>query len=496
MRHSANPPKGGVRNILFITTDQQRRDSLPCYGQNFVRSPALDSLARDGVVFENCSAVAPVCQPCRASFMTGQYPHVTGVPENFRWIREESPTIARTLSAAGWRTAAIGKMHFQPWDAAEGFEERIIAEDKRHIFIHDDWAEALEKEGYRKYHPAEVEGYGNNLGAIVNPLPEEMHVDSFIGRSAVDWITRRGGTDDRRPYFLWVSFNSPHDPYDPPSSWADLYRDAPIPEPVGSADELDSKPAYQHGLIPFYRNNLLYLTDYSRLKKSTIRRIREHYFATISLVDRQIEALLKTLDDSGEADSTLVVFSSDHGDMLGDHGLPFKSTFYESSLMVPLIVRGPGVPAGGRSRAAVNWLDLHATFLAAAGIDTPAHVQGRDITPLLASPGTVDTDEAFSELEGSCMIRTERYKLVLCDNGDGELYDLEEEPQEVRNHFNDQAYSMIQSELSEKITCHLLSHSRVGRFGGGRIGTPDALRAACFADIQKRLDEDGYPGLR
>ena len=482
-------------NILFITTDQQRQDSLPCYGREFVNTPALDSLAREGVVFDNCTSVSPVCQPCRASFMTGQYPHVTGVPENFRWIRPDSPTIARTLRDAGWRTSAIGKMHFQPWDAAEGFEERIIAEDKRHIFLPDDWAKELEKAGYSKYHPAEVSGYGRNLGAITSPLPEELHVDSFIGRKATEWIENRGSGGEQAPFFLWVSFNSPHDPYDPPASFADLYSDAAVPEPVGSAAELDLKPAYQRELIPFYRNNPLYLSDYDKLDTTTIRRIRKNYYATISLVDRQIARIRTALEKTGLADSTLIVFSSDHGDMLGDHGLPFKSTYYEGSLMVPLIIRGPGVASAVRNQASVNWIDLHATFLAAAGVDIPDYVQGRDIRPLLYDPAIIDQDESFSELEGSCMVRTRTAKLVLCDTGEGELYDLSEEPQEVRNHFDDPAYSALRTELSGKITRHLLSHSRTRRFGGGKITTPNHLRNDCFKAIQDRLQSEGYPGL-
>ena len=172
------------------------------------------------------------------------------------------------------------------------------------------------------------------------------------------------------------SFNSPHDPYDPPKNIATLYQDAPIPEPIGSAEELAEKPPYQREISAFYKQNLLYLTDYSEMTVQQIRRMREYYLATVTLVDKQIEKILQALESKNLLDSTLIVFSSDHGDHLGDHGLPFKSTYYESALMVPLIIRGPGIPAGTRCSSFIDWIDLHATFLALAGIEIPDHVQG------------------------------------------------------------------------------------------------------------------------
>lgn len=339
-----------------------------------------------------------------------------------------------------------------------------------------------------------VPGYGESLGAIVSPLPERLHIDSFIGDQAVEWIEGFAAQDEKKPFFTWVSFNSPHDPYDPPETLADLYRDVPIPEPVGSLEELSEKPEYQQKIIPFFKQNLLYLIDYSRMNALIIRKIREHYLATITLIDRQIEKILQALEWTGLLESTFIVFSSDHGDHLGDHGLPFKSTYYESALMVPLIVMGPGIPSGRRNRTSVNWLDLHATFLSLAGIPVPDHVQGEDLSELLKSPDQHWERDAFSELLGSVMVRTSDMKLVLCDDGTGELYDLKEAPLEVHNYFHDLAYRGVREELTEKILKHLLAHSRVRSFGGGRHPT-DIQRERCFAEIKARLEAEGYPGL-
>jgi arylsulfatase A-like enzyme len=477
------------KNILFITTDQQRQESLPCYGLPFMRTPAIDRLAAEGLVFDSCTAASPVCQPVRASFILGQYPHVMGVPDNSRWIRPGSPTIARLFNQAGWNTAAIGKMHFFPWDNPEGFRYRVSAEDKRLIFRRDDWTRFLEANGYSRDHPAVVPGYRKDLGAMVSPLPASMHLDAFIGDEAVKWVENEA----EGPFFAWVSFNSPHDPYDPPEELAGLYRDAPIPQPVGTAEELVNKPPYQREMLRRFSNHLLYLTDFTDLSAAKIRKMREHYLATVTLIDQQVEKILKALEARDLLDSTLVVFSSDHGDHLGDHGLPFKHTFYESTLMVPLIARGPGV-ARGRCAAFVNWLDLHATFLALAGIEIPDHVQGKDISGLLEDPSGSVSDRAFSELLGRTMVRTQTHKLVLCDDGTGELYDLEERPLEVNNHFNDPSFRGIQAELTESIVKHVLAHSRIRSFGGG-VHPPDPERDACLVRTKERIERGEFPGL-
>lgn len=482
-----------AKNILFITTDQQRQDTLPAYGMDFMQTPAFDRLAQSGVVFDNCVAVAPVCQPCRAAFMSGQFPHVNGVPANFRWLRPGTPTIARSFRDAGWQTAGIGKMHFDPWDNPEGFQDRVIAEDKRHFFRPDHYTRFLESIGYRRDHPAFVGEYGQQLGAFVSPLPTELHMESFIGNEAVRWIENSGD----QPFFCWVSFNSPHDPYDPPAELAALYKDAPIPKPVGSPAELEDKPAYQSSIIPFFRDNLLYLTDYSTLDADSIRRMREYYLATVTLVDRQVGRILDALERRGALDETLIVFSSDHGDHLGDHGLPFKNTYYESALKVPLIVSGPGVARGRRCRSFVDWIDLHRTFLELGGLPVGDHVQGNDISAEFADPDSGDTAgrrEGYSELLGSAMVCTQRHKLVLCDDGDGELYDLDEKPLEVHNHFRDPAYKDVRDQLTERLMTHLLANSRAGRFGGGPHPS-DAQRDATFREIRERLDGAGFPGL-
>jgi len=455
-----------------------------------MHTPNLNKLADEGIVFDNCISVSPVCQPARASFITGQYPYVNGVSDNFQWISPQTPVISDIFREAGWQTAAIGKMHFHPWNNPQGFEYRVIAEDKRHFFLLDDWTLFLERRGLKREHPATIKGYRESLGAIVSPLPEDYHIDSFIGEEAVKWIEQL----EDRPFFGWISFNSPHDPYDPPENLADLYKNAPITAPTGDREELSSKPAYQQEIIPFFRDNLLYLTDYSYMDREKIRRMREYYLATITLVDRQIGRILDALERKGLKETTLIVFSSDHGDHLGDHGLPFKSTFYESALKVPLLISGPGVSRGERSSSFIDWLDLHVLFLKTAGLNIPEHIQGKDVSPLLESPSLRLREEAFGELAGAVMVTTERYKLVLCENGEGELYDLKENPPEVFNHFDDPLYGDVKEGLREKLLRHLLAHGRVKRFGGGSFESPPE-RKAVLEEIKRKIERGDYPGL-
>ena len=227
-----------ARNLLFITTDQQRWDTLPCYGLDFMKTPALDRLAAEGLVFENCIVPSPVCVPCRAAMMSGQYPFTTGVTGNGGWLPDHVPTWPAHLGNTGRKTAAIGKMHFHPWDALCGFDERIIAEDKRHVYLPDDHVKFLNAHGMDRPHPTTLPGYYESLSAPVTPRPRKFHVDGFTGDQAAEWVQKNG----RDPFAIWVSFAGPHDPYDPPEEMAGMYDDAPIPGPIGSPEELATKP--------------------------------------------------------------------------------------------------------------------------------------------------------------------------------------------------------------------------------------------------------------
>ena len=266
------------------------------------------------------------------------------------------PVWPEASTAAGYRTAAIGKMHFHPWDARLGFVERISAEDKRQYFWPDDYQKFLHANGMEKHHPTALPGYFEHLQASVFPHPKRFHVDGYVGDQAADWLRRHGGAG-RQPFAAWVSFPGPHDPYDPPEELAAMYYDAPIPEPIPEP-AAGAVPAAQRQGRRFARESLLYQLDFSDVTVEHYRRWRAHYYANITLIDEGIGKILAALEETGTLDDTLIVFTSDHGDALGDHGLIYKSFFYEPIAHIPLLARGPGVAAGARCRSLISTLDL------------------------------------------------------------------------------------------------------------------------------------------
>ena len=442
------------QNLLFIITDQQRWDSLPCYGLDFMQTPALDRLAREGMVFDNCVTPSPVCVPYRATMMCGQYPATTGVLGNGQWLPDTSVTWPERFGAAGIRTAAIGKMHFTPWDLMAGFDERIIAEDKRHVYLPDDHVKFLRAHGMERFHPTEKPGYFENLGASVTPRPRKFHIDAFVGDQAASWIQKNG----KDPFAIWVSFPGPHDPYDPPEEMASMYYDAPIPEPIGSPEELAGKPPAQRRRNSGSLNNSMYRIDPSQTTPEIRRRWRAHYYANISLIDGGIGKMLDALESVGALDDTLIVFNSDHGDALGDHGLCYKSFFYNAMVHTPLLIRGPGVPRGRRCPALVNAIDLVPLFYRACGIAPPDTLEGVDITPLFRDPTATVQDAVFSEISGRAMVQTARHKYAHYSDGVGELYDLQTDPDELTNLAGRPEYAAVERDLRGRLLQHWLSH--------------------------------------
>ncbi|NKB72623.1 MAG: sulfatase-like hydrolase/transferase [Candidatus Latescibacteria bacterium] len=415
-------------NLLFITTDQQRWDSLPCYGLDFMQTPHLDRLAQEGQVFDHCYVASPVCVPCRAAMLSGRWPTATGVLGNGAWLPDDMPTWPGLFSAAGYRTAAIGKMHFDPWAAMGGFDERIMAEDKRHVYLPDDHVKYLRQHGLERAHPTENPGYFEWLGASVTPLEKRFHVDGFTGDRGAEWLRAHGD----KPFAAWVSFAGPHDPYDPPEEMASMYYDAPIPKPVGARDELAEKPKAQL-TAGDSRKNSMFRLDMRDATPEQVRRWRAHYYANISLIDEGIGKMLQALEEHGVLDNTLIVFTSDHGDALGDHGMSFKGFFYDSMARVPLIARGPGVEAGVRSGGLVGTLDLVPLFYQACGVTPPPGLQGGNLGALFEDPQATIHQRVFSEILGRTMVRDQRYKYVYYASGEAELYDMQEDPDEICN---------------------------------------------------------------
>ena len=430
-------------NILILMTDQQRPDSLGCYGNPVARTPNIDALARDGVVFDNCYVQNPLCCPARYSLLTGRYPHAHGVRSNWFQPNDGETSFGHQLKRVGYRTSLIGKMHFTPWHDCFGFDGRIIAEAKFDTECPDDYEHFLNKHGWSRkdLYDLESDEYVQNATAVKSKLPADLHIDSFVGRSVCEYLRRVSG-----PFCCFASFLSPHNPYDPPAPYDTLFDNVPLPPRNMTENEIDRKPpeAYQ------YINTRLkwpFTTD--ELSEEQVRTTKAHYYATCTLIDDWVGRIVDVLKKTGAYENTIIVFTSDHGDLLGDHGLVYKQCFYEQSVRVPLIVHGPQFFAGKRVDDLVEAIDLFSTFCELGGAWQGRGRQGKSLVPLLHdTPGYRHRDAAFSENYFGTMVRWENYKMIYYPGKPyGELYDLTADPDEQINLWEDLEGSDVKNHL-------------------------------------------------
>jgi arylsulfatase A-like enzyme len=390
----------------------------------------------------------------RSTLLTGLDPIRTGVLGNATYLRPDLDacgirTWPALLSDAGYKTCAIGKMHFYPWEAMMGFQERIICEDKRWIHIDDDYQNYLRSKGLRKLHGNEHDGYQENRGAIVHRHSFEDSWDGFVGNSTVDWL-RRCPVD--RPFALMVGFPGPHCPYDPSPEYAHLFRPEDMPDPHPEAP--GQPPHFREGNI---RGNLGTWNgvDYTVFSTEHKKKIRAHYAALVKQIDDLVGRILTALEETGRLEDTVIVFSSDHGDYLGDHGLIGKGTWYESSIKVPLLVRIPSSAGAVVAREPTSIEDITATLLALAGCEVPSYMDSRPL-PHVGLPGAAPRDHVFGVLAPGCMAYDGTWKLAKYATGDALLFNVREDPGEQRNRIDDPACRDVARRLDAVLTADLL----------------------------------------
>lgn len=455
-------------NILFITTDEQRFDCLGAYGNPAIRTPNLDQIAAQGVRFDRAYVQNPMCMPSRMSLMTGRYCSEHGCNINCVGIppHEQDRTFMQALSEAGYMTAAIGKMHMMPKWGPFGFQYLDLVEGKADL--NNAYTDYLASKGLNgmqhKAEPGEVPP-----GTRTNALLADETIDAFVGRRAIQWLE---GWESDQPFFLWVSFSNPHFPFDPPKPYDTMYDPAEVPGPVWREGEMDAKPT---------QRQLQQERGYDQYSEAELREVIAHYYGNVTLVDDQVGELLELLAHKGLTEETLVAFTSDHGDHLGDHRLLHKSgvTFYDVSVRVPYLIRYPTLfPQGAVCEAIVEAIDLPATFLDVAGVAAPATMQGRSLVGLAEGALSDWRDDAFSEIDlhinpamhgpqdpGSrdyvAMICTREWKYVHFPNlGIGELYDLANDPDELVNLFYDPAYSERVAEMRLRLLNRFMRNQR------------------------------------
>jgi len=432
-------------NILILMVDQLNGTLFPDGPAAFLHAPNLTALARRSTRFRNAYTASPLCAPARASFMSGQLPSRTRVYDNAAEFTSDIPTFAHHLRRAGYHTAMSGKMHFVGPDQLHGLEERLTTD----IYPADfGWTPDYTRPGER------IDWWYHNLGSVtgagVAEITNQLEYDDEVAYHAVRKLYDLARRHDPRPWCLTVSFTHPHDPYVARRRFWDLYADCPALAPeVGPIPFADQDPHSQR---------LLVASDHeaSTVSEDDVRRARRAYFANISYVDEKIGEILGALAAGRMAEDTVVVFLSDHGDMLGERGLWFKMNFFEGSARVPLMIAAPGLPPG-RIDTPVSTLDVLPTLAEIAGLDLAGVAPWTDGVGLTAvaagaARGPVPMEYAAEGSQAPLVaLRDGPWKLVRCDLDPPILTNLADDPLELVNRADDPAAAAALAALSAAI---------------------------------------------
>ncbi len=459
-------------NILWICTDQQRHDTLGCYGNPFVRTPHIDALAAGGTLFENAFCQSPVCTPSRASFLTGRYPRTTRTRMNGQSIPEDEVLVPKLLrDRAGYTCGLSGKLHLSACHTS------VCPDHERRI--DDGYAD---KHFHWSHHP-DCEWPGNEYcqwlrergqSYRVEPLPDsphvqtsmpaELHQTTWCAQKAIDFVHKQNGG---KPWLFSVNIFDPHHRFDPPREYLERHLDQldEIPLPDYRPGELGDKPGVQ--MIDHNGAHGGGGAGFDSYSDRDHRLTRAAYWGMCDLIDDQVGRMLAALDETGQRENTLVIFMSDHGEMLGDHGIYLKGPYcYEQAVHVPLIVNCPGtVAAGVRRRSLVELVDLAPTLLDAAACEPYAGVQGRTLWPTLIDSDHKDQhrNSVYCEYYNAMpwhgepgpwttMLRTIDHKLTVMHGSDeGELYDLAADPGEHHNLYRDPSHAAVKLRLMTQL---------------------------------------------
>ncbi len=411
------------KNILFIMADQMAAPMLPFYAPSPIKMPHLSRLAETGVVFESAYCNSPLCAPSRFTLVSGQLPSKIGAYDNAADFAGDVPTYAHYLRRLGYHTALSGKMHFCGPDQLHGYEQRLTSD----IYPADyGWAVNWDEPDVRPtwYH---------NMASVLQAGPcvrtNQLDFDEEVVFKAQQYLYDRIREDGDQPFCLTVSMTHPHDPYTIPKPFWDLYADTdiPLPQNVPGQDELDP---HSRRLLKVYD-----LWD-KPLPEHKISDARRAYFGACSYVDSNVGKLLQTLEETGLMDDTIIIFSGDHGDMLGERGLWYKMHWFEMSARVPLLVCAPGQFKAGRVKASVSTADLLPTLVELAGgsVEPGLPLDGRSFVGHLT--GTGAHDEVFGEYmaEGTVgplmMIRRGPWKFIYSEDDPCLLYHVGNDPHE------------------------------------------------------------------
>ncbi len=383
-------------NIVLIMSDQHHKRAMSWAGHPYVKTPAMDHLASKGLSFRQAFCAYPLCGPSRASFMTSQHPHETGVFTHQGEFRTDTPTFAHQFLASGYETILSGRMHFVGLDQRHGFERRLLGDVSPTAFL--------------------ATLFKNTTGEHLNPVLTDLHgtqgmskqgieksgpgnsgylaYDKQVTKATVKFLEERKTNPSDKPYMLTVGYIMPHCPFVAESDDFYQYWDQ-LPTP----DTREESLGQQH---PFLEELRRHWGVNPMPDAQTFKRVQAAYYAMVNHLDRQIDAVMQAIEASGEADNTIIVYTSDHGEQLGEHGLWWKSTFYEGSIGVPLIISRPNDPrAGEETQSNVSLMDIGPTLLDLAGLDPLPGVSGQSFRCVLDDKEDDWCDEVFAENSNS-----------------------------------------------------------------------------------------------
>ena len=475
---AAEQPINQKPNILFIMTDQQRWDCVGVNGNSIIRTPHLDQLASEGANFTHAFVQAPVCVPSRASFFTGRYPHSHKNRVNYTPLNRHEILLQARLKEADYETAAVGKLHLYP---------PTVEEAKRTGFnfveLHDGvppldryssyftWRQANDPQAEKVSYRAVVSNPPPNANPYRQVIDARYTETGWVGERTRHYLRQFADTD--KPFFLFSSFWKPHAPFEVPVPFDAMYNEASIPLPKQQTlKDIQLLPLPLRLLI--LRGRPAYETD-----RTTLQWMYRSYYGAISHIDSEIGRILKVLHETGQADNTIVVFTSDHGDQLLEHGLMGKNCFFDPSVRVPLMMRFPNRILPGHHSDLVQSIDVLPTLFELVGLPEPTENQGRSLVPLIAESNQVyearkavfseniipevitsgRLDFQFVKGQGisevrhpdAKMVRTKRWKYNYYPEGYAELYDLQADPQEMHNLAGQPGFEDTEHEMKNHL---------------------------------------------
>ena len=452
-------------NVLWICTDQQRFDTIQGLSNPLIRTPNLQKVMADSVTFTNAFVQTPICSPSRGSFLSGRYPHVTGLRSNGQRIRPTERLVPRILADYEYTCGLSGKLHLSPCFGGR-IENRI--DDGYDTFHwshdisdqwpgHNEWYTWLDRQGVKI-----PKAPGTHVWGM--PIDPKYSQTAWCADVAIQFMRQQKNFN---PWLFSVNIFQPHHPFYPTAEYLSHYDPKKMPNPAYREGELANKPVFQ----TTDHQGAYAGTDisFARTSPEEHREITAAYYAMIEQVDTEVGHMLAALEETGQADNTIVIFMSDHGEMLGDHGMYLKGPyFYDCLTRVPLIVRWPGrFKANTKVDALVELIDIAPTLLECAGIPVPSGMQGRSLVSLLRGETAEHRDSVYMEyLDANAAysippmltsVRTDRYKLTLCDKPrSGELYDLRQDPGEFNNLWNNAHYKDTQEMMLQSLVARMI----------------------------------------